>query len=163
MGQAGEASTPEYAQQPGLPIPRQLLRGIGALRVHVVVYEDFLQTAEAAIASVTTYGAAAAADKPDASAALQAGDAAYQLGATACAVGLGGVATLADALGLAWRRVAHAAAGSATAVSTNSRVLEDGAEALRRMLHQVAAGVAPADPAASLAGLIALIESDQRG
>ena len=163
MGEAGEASIPEYAQQPGLPIPRQLLRGIGALRVHVVVYEDFLQTAEAAIAALTNYAAAAAADKPDASAALQAGDAAYQLGATACAVGLGGVATLADALGLAWRRVAHAAAGSAVCVSTNAHVLEDGAEALRRMLHQVAAGVAPADPSASLAGLIALIESDQRG
>jgi len=163
-GMAGEAQAPEYAQQPGVPIPRQLLRGIGALRVHVMVYEDFLQTADAAIAALTIHAETTSGpSKPDASEALQAGDAAYRLGATACAVGLGGVATLADALGLAWRRVAHATVGSATAVATNSRALEDGAEALRRMLHQVAAGVAPADPAASLADLVALIESDQRG
>jgi hypothetical protein len=30
------------------------------------------------------------------------------------------------------------------------------------MLHQVAAGIAPADPAAPLADLITLIESDRR-
>lgn len=147
----------------GAPPSRQSLRGIGALRVHVLVYEDFLQTADAAIAALTIYAAAnPRPGKPDASAALQAGDAAYRLGAAACAVGLGGVATLADSLGLAWRRVAHAAVGSATAVATNSRTLENGAEALRRMLHQVAAGIAPADPAAPLADLISLIESDRR-
>lgn len=149
--------------EPGVPPSRQSLRGIGALRVHVVVYEDFLQTADAAIAALSMYAAAnPRPGKPDASAALQAGDAAYRLGAAACAVGLGGVATLADALGLAWRRVAHAAVGSATAVATNSGILESGAEALRRMLHQVAAGIAPADPAAPLADLITLIESDRR-
>ena len=149
--------------EPGVQPSRQSLRGIGALRVHVVVYEDFLQTADASISALSMYAAAnPRPGKPDASAALQAGDAAYRLGAAACAVGLGGVATLADALGLAWRRVAHAAVGSATAVATNSRVLDNGAEALRRMLHQVAAGIAPADPAASLADLISLIESDRR-
>jgi len=147
----------------GVAPSRQSLRGIGALRVHVLVYEDFLQTADAAISALTMYAAATPRPgKPDASAALQAGDAAYRLGAAACAVGLGGVAILADALGLAWRRVAHAAVGSATAVATNSRTLENGAEALRRMLHQVAAGIAPADPAAPLADLISLIESDRR-
>jgi hypothetical protein len=150
-------------ETPGVAPSRQSLRGIGALRVHVLVYEDFLQTADAAISALTIYAAAnPRPGKPDASAALQAGDAAYRLGAAASAVGLGGVATLADALGLAWRRVAHAAAGSATAVATNSRTLENGAEALRRMLHQVAAGIAPADPAAALADLITLIESDRR-
>jgi hypothetical protein len=150
--------------RPSNAISRQSLRGIGALRVHALVYEDFLQTADAAIAALAIYAAATPRpNKPDASAALQAGDAAYRLGTAACAVGLGGVATLADVLGLAWRRVAHAAAGSAAAVATNSRALEDGAEALRRMLHQVAAGVAPAYPGSSLADLIALIESDRRG
>ena len=149
--------------EPGVQPSRQSLRGIGALRVHVVVYEDFLQTADAAIAALSMYAAAnPRPGKPDASAALQAGDAAYRLGAAVCAVGLGGVATLADSLGLAWRRVAHATVGSATAVATNSRILENGAEALRRMLHQVAAGIAPADPAAPLADLITLIESDRR-
>jgi hypothetical protein len=143
--------------------PRQSLRGIGALRVHVLVYEDFLQTADTAISALTIYAAAnPRSGRPDASAALQAGDAAYRLGAAACAVGLGGIATLADALGLAWRRVAHAAAGSATVVDINSRTLENGAEALRRMLHQVAAGIAPTDPSSALTDLIALIESDRR-
>jgi hypothetical protein len=144
----------------GTPPARQSLRGIGALRVHVRVYDDFLQTADAAIAALSMYAAAhPRPGKPDASAALQAGDAAYRLGAAACAVGLGGVATLADSLGLAWRRLAHAAAGSAPAIASHSQVLENGAEALRRMLHQIAAGVAPADPAAALADLITLIES----
>jgi len=167
VGTSGDAAAmPKYVQQQSMPIPRQSLRGIGALRVHVLVYEDFLQTADAAIAALTIQTAASPheANRPDASAALQAADAAYRLGAAACAAGLGSIAILADALGLAWRRLAHAAAGSATAVTTtNSHALQDGAEALRRLLHQVAAGVAPANPAASLADLTTLIESDRWG
>lgn len=142
-----------------------LTRELGVLTVNANAYEDFLQTADASIAALTEH--ARAADQPekaDPSEALQAGDAAYRLGSAACALGLGHVALLADALGLAWRRRAHAGVSTpavrahvivgAPAAST----LEQAAEALRATLHKVAAGVAPAGGNAALAALTRSIE-----
>jgi hypothetical protein len=127
-----------------------LTRDLGVLTVNANAYEDFLQTADASIAALTEH--ARAADQPekaDPSEALQAGDAAYRLGSAACALGLGHVALLADALGLAWRRRAHAGV-STPAVRAHVIVgapaagtLEQAAEALRATLHKVAAGVVP--------------------
>ncbi|MGT2471992.1 hypothetical protein [Paraburkholderia terrae] len=142
-----------------------MTRELGVLTVNANAYEDFLQTADAAIAALTDY--ARAADNPqkaDPSAALQAGDAAYRLGAAASALGLGQVALLADALGLAWRRRAHAGV-STPAVrahimvkAPDARSLEAAAEALRAMLHKVAAGVAPQSATNVLAALTRAIE-----
>ncbi|MFP3553236.1 hypothetical protein SB861_21345 [Paraburkholderia sp. SIMBA_049] len=142
-----------------------MTRELGVLTVNANAYEDFLQTADAAIAALTDY--ARAADNPqkaDPSAALQAGDAAYRLGAAASALGLGHVALLADALGLAWRRRAHAGV-STPAVrahivveAPDARSLEAAAEALRAMLHKVAAGVAPQSATNALAALTRAIE-----
>ena len=142
-----------------------MTRELGVLTVNANAYEDFLQTADAAIAALTDY--ARAADNPqkaDPSAALQAGDAAYRLGAAASALGLGQVALLADALGLAWRRRAHAGV-STPAVrahimveAPDARSLEAAAEALRAMLHKVAAGVAPQSASNVLAALTRAIE-----
>lgn len=142
-----------------------LTRELGALTVNANAYEDFLQTADASMSALTEH--ARAADQPekaDPSEALQAGDAAYRLGAAACALGLGHVALLADALGLAWRRRAHA--GVATpAVRAHvivgapaAAALEQAAEALRATLHKVAAGVAPAGGGTALAALTRSIE-----
>ncbi|ACC71503.1 hypothetical protein PPMP20_12375 [Paraburkholderia phymatum] len=140
-------------------------RELGMLTVNANAYEDFLQTADAAISALTDH--ARAADNPqkaDPSAALQAGDAAYRLGAAASALGLGHVALLADALGLAWRRRAHAGV-STPAVrahvvvdAPDARSLEAAAEALRAMLHKVAAGVAPQSAANVLPALTRAIE-----
>ncbi|BDC39243.1 hypothetical protein [Paraburkholderia terrae] len=142
-----------------------MTRELGVLTVNANAYEDFLQTADAAIAALTDY--ARAADNPqktDPSAALQAGDAAYRLGAAASALGLGQIALLADALGLAWRRRAHAGV-STPAVrahivveAPDARSLETAAEALRAMLHKVAAGVAPQSATNVLAALTRAIE-----
>ncbi|QLB63225.1 MULTISPECIES: hypothetical protein [Paraburkholderia] len=142
-----------------------MTRELGVLTVNANAYEDFLQTADAAIAALSDY--ARAADNPqkaDPSAALQAGDAAYRLGAAASALGLGQVALLADALGLAWRRRAHAGV-STPAVrahivveAPDARSLEAAAEALRAMLHKVAAGVAPQSATNALAALTRAIE-----
>ncbi|BCF98084.1 hypothetical protein PPGU19_026530 [Paraburkholderia sp. PGU19] len=142
-----------------------MTRELGVLTVNANAYEDFLQTADAAIAALTDY--ARAADNPqkaDPSAALQAGDAAYRLGAAASALGLGQIALLADALGLAWRRRAHAGV-STPAVrahivveAPDARSLEASAEALRAMLHKVAAGVAPPSATNVLAALTRAIE-----
>ncbi|BEU22396.1 hypothetical protein [Paraburkholderia sp. 22B1P] len=142
-----------------------MTRELGVLTVNANAYEDFLQTADAAITALTDY--ARAADNPqkaDPSAALQAGDAAYRLGAAASALGLGQVALLADALGLAWRRRAHAGV-STPAVrahivveAPDARSLEAAAEALRAMLHKVAAGVAPQSATNVLAALTRAIE-----
>ncbi|MFC6311771.1 hypothetical protein, partial [Paraburkholderia dipogonis] len=86
-----------------------LTRELGVLAVNVNAYEDFLQTADASISALSEHARAAEQpEKADPSEALQAGDAAYRLGSAACALGLGHVALLADALGLAWRRRAHA-------------------------------------------------------
>lgn len=146
-----------------------MTRELGVLTVNANAYEDFLQTADAAIAALTDY--ARAADNPqkaDPSAALQAGDAAYRLGAAASALGLGQVALLADALGLAWRRRAHAGV-STPAVRAHivveapgARSLEAAAEALRAMLHKVAAGVAPQSATNVLAALTRAIEQGGR-
>ncbi|HZZ10363.1 MAG TPA: hypothetical protein VFE79_06700 [Paraburkholderia sp.] len=142
-----------------------LTRELGALTVDSQAYEDFLQTADAAITALTDH--ARAADQPekaDPGEALQASDAAYRLGAAACALGLGHVARVADALGLAWRRRAHAGVSTpavrahvivgAPAAST----LEQATEALRAMLHKVAAGVAPPGGGQALAALTHAIE-----
>ena len=146
-----------------------MTRELGVLTVNANAYEDFLQTADAAISALTDY--ARAADNPqkaDPSAALQAGDAAYRLGAAASALGLGQVALLADALGLAWRRRAHAGV-STPAVrahivveAPDARSLEAAAEALRAMLHKVAAGVAPQSATTVLASLTRAIEQGGR-
>jgi hypothetical protein len=141
------------------------VRQLGVLTVNANAYEDFLQTADASIAALSEH--ARFADNPekaDPGAALQAGDAAYRLGAAACGLGLGHVALLADALGLAWRRRAHAgvttpAVRSRTIVEApDARSLDHAAEALRAMLHKIAAGLAPADGSAALTVLARSIE-----
>ncbi|WP_233800134.1 hypothetical protein [Paraburkholderia sp. HP33-1] len=145
-------------------------RDLGVLSVNANAYEDFLQTADASIEALAAH--ARAADQPekaDPSEALQAGDAAYRLGSAACALGLGHVALLADALGLAWRRRAHA--GVATpAVRAHVIVgappadtLEQAAEALRATLHKVAAGVAPAGGNLTQTALAALTRAIEQG
>ena len=140
-------------------------RELGVLTVNAHAYEDFLQTADAAIAALAEHARGAGQlEKADPSEALQAGDAAYRLGAAACALGLGHVALLADALGLAWRRRAHAGV-STPAVrahvivsAPDAQALEQGAEALRAMLHKIAAGVAPPAAGPALAALTRAIE-----
>ena len=140
-------------------------RELGVLTVNAHAYEDFLQTADASIAALAQHARAAGhPEKADPSEALQAGDAAFRLGAAACALGLGHVAQLADALGLAWRRRAHAGV-STPAVrahviveAPNARSLEQGAEALRAMLHTIAAGVAPPGGSPALTALTRAIE-----
>ncbi|MFM0473493.1 hypothetical protein [Paraburkholderia strydomiana] len=142
-----------------------MTRELGVLSVNTHAYEDFLQTADAAISALAEH--ARAADQPekaDPSEALQAGDAAYRLGSAACALGLGHVALLADALGLAWRRRAHAGV-STPAVRAHvivdapaASALEGAAEALRATLHKVAAGVAPPASGAALSALTRAIE-----
>jgi hypothetical protein len=89
-------------------------------------------------------------------------DAAYRLGSAAWALGLGHVALLADALGLGWRRIAHAAAparassssaGAGGLAAPDGTTLEHAAEALRAMLLKVAAGVAQPDSSAAVQAL----------
>lgn len=150
-----------------------LTRDLGVLTVGTQAYEDFLQTADTAISALTDHARAANhPDRPEPGAASQAADAASRLGAAACALGLGHVAVLADTLGLAWRRRAHAAValqeqeerqnqrGSDT---PSAATLEQSAEALRAMLHKVAAGVAPAANAIALATLTRAIEQSGSG
>ena len=144
-------------------------RELGVLTVNAHAYEDFLQTADAAIAALAEHARGAGQfEKADPSEALQAGDAAYRLGAAACALGLGHVALLADALGLAWRRRAHAGV-STPAVrahvivsAPDAQALEQGAEALRAMLHKIAAGVAPPAAGPALAALTLAIEQGEQ-
>jgi hypothetical protein len=152
---ANAATNPAAQRQP--TASEAATRDLGPLTVHANAYEDFLQTADASIAALSEH--ARAADNPhkaDSSAALQAGDAAYRLGASASALGLGHVALLSDALGLAWRRRAHAAAAmpegrtQAHIDAPDAAVLEQAALALRAMLYQIAAGIAP--PQGSSAG-----------
>ncbi|WP_323118625.1 hypothetical protein [Burkholderia alba] len=111
-------------------------RELGVVTVNEHAYEDFLQTADASMTDLSRDVRSA-----DAGAALQAADAAYRIGAAACALGLGQMALLADALGLAWRRSAHAGPPS----EDGAAVLTQAAEALRAALHKIAAGVAPSD------------------
>ncbi|GAB2921428.1 hypothetical protein GCM10027093_70330 [Paraburkholderia jirisanensis] len=145
--------------------PAAATRDLGAVTVNAFAYEDFLQTADASIAALSEH--AQAADNPqkaDPGAALQAGDAAFRLGASADALGLGHVALLADALGLAWRRRAHAgvttpAVRAHVVVAAPAAVaLEHAAQALRAMLHQIAAGIAPPQSGSALGALTRAIE-----
>lgn len=155
------AARPGESAPAGATRATRATRDIGPLRVDAAAFEDFLQTADAAIAALSVY--ATAPSRPsewDAGAALQAADAAYRLGDWAWVLGLGGVALLADALGLAWRRLAHAAARAGLGLPVDVRALENGAYALRGMLHQIAAGMPPADAAERLAELTAFIEAD---
>lgn len=136
-------------------------RELGALAVNANAYEDFLQTADASMTALNE--AVADAHSPErASGALLKADAAYRLGSAAWALGLGHVALLADALGLGWRRVAHAAAPGGAVSSSAATVglaapdaatLEHAGEALRAMLLKVAVGVAQPDSAAALQAL----------
>ncbi|WP_133650929.1 hypothetical protein [Paraburkholderia flava] len=148
-----------------LPAGSASTREVGLLTVNAHAFEDFLQTADASIAALSDHARAAVQpEKADPSAALQAGDAAYRLGASASALGLGHVGLLADALGVAWRRRAHA--GVATPAvrahvvvdAPEPSVLEQAAEALRAMLHKIAAGIPPGDGSAALADLTRAIE-----
>ncbi|MEQ5841362.1 hypothetical protein N0A02_18180 [Paraburkholderia acidicola] len=141
-------------------------REIGVLTVNAHAFEDFLQTADASIAALSDHARAASQpDRADPSAALQAGDAAYRLGAAAAALGLGHIGLLADALGVAWRRRAHASVTDTTTAQRHPIVeapdapaLEQAAEALRAILHKIAAGIAPTDGSAALAALTHAIE-----
>ena len=58
-------------------------RELGVLSVNTHAYEDFLQTADAAIRAAEHARAADQPEKADPSEALQAGDAAYRLGSAA--------------------------------------------------------------------------------
>ena len=153
------------AQGPGAGLGVVRTRELGVLTVNAHAYEDFLQTADAAIAALAEHARGAGQmEKADPSEALQAGDAAYRLGAAACALGLGHVALLADALGLAWRRRAHAGVSTpavrahVTVSAPDAQALEQGAEALRAMLHKIAAGIAPPAAGPALAALTRAIE-----
>jgi hypothetical protein len=84
-------------------------------------------------------------------------------------LGLGHVALLADALGLAWRRRAHAGV-STPAVRAHviveapaASALEQAAEALRAMLHKVAAGVAPPAGGITQAAMTTLTRAIEQG
>ncbi|MEX3817752.1 hypothetical protein AB3X93_05100, partial [Paraburkholderia sp. BR14262] len=90
--------------------------------------------------------------------------AAYRIGAAAWALGLGHVGQLADALGLAWRRTAHAATlsalearGAPSVQAPGAEAIEHASEALRAMLHKVAAGVAQPDATPAVRALGAAI------
>lgn len=137
-------------------------REFGALAVNANAYEDFLQTADASMTALNE--AVVDAQSPErASGALLKADAAYRLGAAAWALGLGHVALLSDALGLAWRRVAHAAAPAGGASSSaavqefaaapDAATLDRAGEALRAMLLKVAVGVAQPDSTAAVQAL----------
>jgi hypothetical protein len=153
------------AQGIGSGLHESRTRELGVLTVNAHAYEDFLQTADAAIVALAEHARAAGQpEKADPSEALQAGDAAYRLGAAASALGLGHVALLADALGLAWRRRAHAGVSTpavrahVVVEAPGARALEQGAEGLRAMLHTIAAGVAPPGGSPVLAALTRAIE-----
>ncbi|MDR5737655.1 hypothetical protein [Caballeronia sp. LZ016] len=137
-------------------------RDLGVLRINAAAYEDFLQSAEAAIEGLVERGSQASeTGAVDASSALHAADAAHRLGAAACALGLGHVALLADTLGLAWRRIAHQGDGAAAqgdASALDAAIPERAAQTLRSMLHQAAAGIAPSEGRPSIVALTAMIE-----
>ena len=157
------------------------MRELGALAVNANAYEDFLQTADASMTALTDHAQAWATPAGrEAGRALLAGDAAYRLGASAWALGLGHVGLLADALGLAWRRAAHAATGHAAAQAPSAAnaatghataealseaaapphltppdpaAIDQASEVLRSMLHKIAAGVAQPDSASAVRAL----------
>jgi hypothetical protein len=140
-------------------------RRIGPLLIDANAFEDFLQVADASMAELNDEARAAfsAPDgRADPFAAFRAAQAAYRLGALAWALGLGGLATLADAIGLGWRRIAHGASGASAPAAVPPRALNAAGEALRRLLHQIAAGIPPSDPAAALLDLASAIEGSRR-
>ncbi|PPK45328.1 hypothetical protein B0G57_10534 [Trinickia symbiotica] len=139
------------------------VREIGALSINASAYEDFLQTADGAMAKLATR-----AGKPDGSVvpgsameARESAEAAYRLGAAACALGLGHIAALAEALGLAWRLTAHARESAAPARAPEPAAIDGATEALRAMLLRVAAGVAPPDANAAFKTIAQAIERTQ--
>jgi len=158
--QSSEAAWEQGAVQTDAAAGRgAALRELGVVSVNVYAYEDFLQTADASMATLEVASDAAfAGASPDALAAEHAGQAAYRLGAAAHALGLGHVALLAEALGLAWRRYAYAARTGLPQSAPERRPVEQAGEALRAMLLRVAAGVAPPDSAVPLALLTQAIE-----
>ncbi|WP_321814280.1 MULTISPECIES: hypothetical protein [unclassified Paraburkholderia] len=152
------------------------MRDLGALVVNGNAYEDFLQTADAAMLALGTQTRALslrpAGAPADPAAALVAAEAAYRIGAAAWALGLGHVGLLADALGLAWRRTAHAAVaagnqngsyGATPLAIPDTDAVEHANEALRAMLHKVAAGVAQPDSGAAVRALGAAIVGGANG
>jgi hypothetical protein len=150
-------------------------RDLGALAVNAGGYDDFLQTADAAMLELAGHARALAGRSPrDAADALLAGEAAFRLGAAAWALGLGHAGLLADALGLAWRRTAHAAAqtevtdaGAATLAANtitapDPAAIEHASEALRATLHKIAAGMPQPDATPAVRALGAAITGAQR-
>jgi hypothetical protein len=140
-------------------------RRVGPLLIDANAYEDFLQVADASMAELNEEARsefAASGVRGDPFAAFRAAEAAYRLGAHAWALGLGSLAILADALGLGWRRIAHGASGASPQTTVSPKALYAASEALRRLLHQIAAGIPPSDPAAALYDLASAIEGSRR-
>lgn len=140
-------------------------RRIGPLLMDANAFEDFLQVADASMAELNVEARAAFSasnGRADPFAAFRAAQAAYRLGALAWALGLGGLASLADAIGLGWRRVAHGASGASPQATVPPRALDAAGETLRRLLHQIAAGIPPSDSAAALLDLASAIEGSRR-
>ncbi|WP_322015084.1 hypothetical protein [Paraburkholderia sp. J12] len=143
------------------------VRDLGALAVNANAYEDFLQTADAAMVALTDHARALSRrTRREAADALLSAEAAYRLGAAAWALGLGHVGLLADALGLAWRRTAHAMSQAEAAerplaasaiAEPDPDAIEQASEALRAMLHKIAAGVPQTDASAAVRALAAAI------
>jgi len=128
-------------------------RELGVLSINARAYEDFLQTADTAMAALANRPVSA-----DVSAALRLSEAASRLGSAGCAVGLGHVAALADALALAWRLTAHAWQAAAPERQPDPKAADAAGQALRGMLLRVAAGVAPSESAGALEALTRAIE-----
>ncbi|RAR60603.1 hypothetical protein C7401_109126 [Paraburkholderia unamae] len=174
--QASEALWEAGSTQAGVLAARVApTRELGALVVNGNAYEDFLQTADASMIALGTHsrtlklrGEGAIAESADA---LIAAEAAYRIGAAAWALGLGHVGLLADALGLAWRRTAHAASlagqpsrGAPFVAAPGAEAIEHASEALRAMLHKVAAGVAQPDAVAAVRALgVAIVGGAAQG
>jgi len=167
--QASEALWEAGSEQAGVHAARVApTRELGALVVNGNAYEDFLQTADASMIALGTHsrtlalrGEGAIAEPAEA---LVAADAAYRIGAAAWALGLGHIGQLADALGLAWRRTAHAATlaalaarGAPSVAPPGAEAIEHASEALRAMLHKVAAGIAQPDATPAVRTLAAAI------
>jgi hypothetical protein len=149
-----EAEQAERAAMDGPGATREL----GVLSIASAAYEDFLQTAEAAMAALAGPTTLAFADSD---AALRGAAAAYRLGAAATAVGLGHVALLADALGLALKLRAHgfeAQQAGGFDRGPAASAIDPAVEALRAMLLRVAAGVAPVESVGPLSNLTQAIE-----
>ncbi|WP_322030640.1 hypothetical protein [Paraburkholderia sp. J76] len=163
--QASEALWEAGSAQAGALAARvAATRELGALVVNGNAYEDFLQTADAAMIALGTHSRTLTlrgeGANPEPADALVAAEAAYRIGAAAWALGLGHVGQLADALGLAWRRTAHAATlaaldahGAPSVRPPGAEAIEHASEALRAMLHKVAAGIAQPDAAPAVRAL----------